>query len=498
MSYDLQPVIDRADASFDDAIATVARYVGFAPVSYGGARGGNSDRVRALARSIVQELQALPASQRPDRCTLHELPPDKVRTPQRGAFPLISAEWRAGDDRPTVLIYGHGDVQPATASEWHIDSPFKAEVRGKDGEARLFGRGTSDDMGGWFSHLAALRAWLSVYERLPLNVRLIIEFEEEIGSPNLMAHIDALGDFCDVDAMVLTDCENPSTDTPGITTSLRGLAVADLVCTAQHAGGHSGLFGSVWPDPSLALILALARLVDDDGRPNFARQQLTDAERDSLAEMASTEAALPERGRSNAEWAWRQPALTVTGTSLPDISIGEEPAGSAAIVPIPRPTNVIPPQARARLSVRIPPGLTSSQVLGEIERLVTESPPPGIRVTLDRGSSGNSDGGSWLYDVPDCLAFDAADRAYAAVWGRRPARIGVGGSIPFVKQFGDRFGASTPLILNGVLDPESALHAPNESLHLGVFRKAIHTNIHLLDAFGKLRKGTFLSRLSRN
>ncbi len=497
MNHDLKAVIDRADASFDDAVATVARYVGFAPVSYGGAHGSNSDRVNDLARSIVQDMQALPKPQRPHQCTLHKLPPDQVRNAGQGAFPLIAAEWRAGNDRPTVLIYGHGDVQPATASEWRIESPFEAEVHGHGGEARLYGRGTSDDMGGWYSHLAAIRAWLSVHERLPLNVRLIIEFEEEIGSPNLMAHIDALGDFCDVDAMVLTDCENPSTETPGITTSLRGLAVADLVCTAQHAGGHSGLFGSVWPDPSLALILVLARLVDDDGRPNFALQQLSAAERDSLAEMASTETTLPGRGRSDAEWAWRQPAITVTGTSLPDISIGEHRAGGAAGVPIPRPTNVIPPQAKARLSVRIPPGLTGSQVLDEIERLVVEAPPPGIRVTLERGMSADTDGGAWLYDVPDCLALEAADHAYAAVWGRPPARIGVGGSIPFVKQFGDRFGDSTPLILNGVLDPASALHAPNESLHLGVFRKAIHTNIHLLDAFGKLQKGVFLSRPMR-
>ena len=126
-------------------------------------------------------------------------------------------------------------------------------------------------------------------------------------------------------------------------------------------------------------------------------------------------------------------------------------------------------------------------------RSLTASPPGGIKVALVpvRNEGANVD--AWLYDIPECVAFEAVDRAYEAVWGKRPERIGVGGSIAFVKQFGDRFGSSTPLILNGVLDPEAALHAPNESLHLGVFRKAIHTNIHLLAELGSLPRGGFLA-----
>ena len=409
---------------------------------------------------------------------------------------MIAAEWKVDDQLPTILIYGHADVQPAKASEWNIESPFGAEVHtDENGELRLYGRGTSDDIGGWYSHVVAIRAWLATYGRLPLNVRLLIEFEEEIGSPNLMAHIDQLGDFCDVDAMMLTDCENPSTSTPGLTVSLRGLAIVDVVCTAHHPPGHSGLYGNIWSNPSCALILVLHRLLDADGRARFARVSLTDDESKKLAHLDGGEYALPPRNRSHAEWAWRQLAIDVQGTSLPDISIDKRTLefvrDAGGPIEIPEIAHSIPSRASARLEIRVPPGLTNTEVLGELEKVVSASPPPGIQVAVD--CSLNPGVESWLYDVPDCAAFQAVELAYERVWGKRPERVGVGGSIPFVKQFGDRYGQTTPLILNGVLDPASALHAPNESLHLGVFRKAIHTNIRLLDALGKLRKGEFLA-----
>ena len=131
-------------------------------------------------------------------------------------------------------------------------------------------------------------------------------------------------------------------------------------------------------------------------------------------------------------------------------------------------------------------------MLFEVRQIATASPPAGVTVTLEPVKDAGQNVDAWLYDIPDCVAFDAVDRAYEAVWGKRPERIGVGGSIAFVKQFGDRFGHSTPLILNGVLDPAAALHMPNESLHLGVFRKAVLSNIHLLAELGSLPKGGFL------
>ena len=450
----------------------------------------------------------------------------------------------------------------------------------RHGEKRLYGRGTSDDIGGWYSHVAAIRAWLSCCSKLPVNVRLFIEFEEEIGSPNLAAHVDQLDDFFNVDAMILTDCDNPSTTTPAFTTSLRGIAEADLCCWTT-AGDYK-------IDPSVAMCLGVSQLLhSDDGRPTFAL--VDDIPKSRRIEMEDTDvdSDLPKRRCSNAEWAWRQPAITILGTSLAstsnaeasnsiqaEVSLRLSPGSNAddirnrveEIIKKPSPVPGVEFSARrisktevdficktsretaghsgiygsvwsdpsclalqrislladldkaisiketslpsitaeslprdpdslfayARLSIRVPPGSTADAVLDEVEKIVKATPLPGIKVELQRVMAG--DGGAWLYEPPQCVAFDAADRAYKAVWGKRPVRIGIGGSIPFVKPFGERFGKRTPLILNGVLDPTSALHAPNESLHLGLFRKAVHTNIRLLEEFGRIPKGRFLTK----
>ena len=397
MSTDLDRITAAADARFDDDVDKIKVYVGYEAISDGGPDGPTAANVLELARRILNDLKSLPGAIRPSDCSMHELP---------GAFPVITAEWRAGDHLPTLLVYGHADVQPADPSEWKTP-PFKAVLR----DGRLYGRGTSDDIGGWLSHIAALRAWLAVEGKLPVNLRLLLEFEEEIGSPNLMAHIDALEDFCgDVDAMVLTDCENPNTDTPGLTVSLRGLLTADLVCSVDD-GGHSGLYGSIRPDPSLALIQLTARLLDVDGRPNFPRMPLTEAERQLLSTASGVVSKLPDRGRPAAEWAWRQPAITILGTTLPDISRTAT-------------TNVIRQRVAARLSIRVPPGLTANAVLDEVKHVVTASPPPGITVALVPVAGESAKVDSWLYDIPDCVAFEAVDRAYESVWGKTPERIG--------------------------------------------------------------------------
>ena len=471
----LNSIIAAATDQFQEAVQKIRDYVAYAPDSTGGASGPNGANVRRLAARILKDLESLPGRMRPTPCAIHELD---------GALPVLTAEWHAGDERPTLLIYGHGDVQPANPDDWDTP-PHEGVLR----DGRLYARGSSDDIGGWMSHLAAIKAWLSVEERLPLNVRLLIEFEEEIGSPNLMRHVDALGGFCDdVDGMVLTDSENVSADTPGLTVSLRGLATADLVCTAGQ-GGHSGLYGGIYPDPSLALVLSLARLLDRDGRAKVPRVALNEAERRDLAAATGVASKLPDGGRPAAEWVWRQGTITITGTTLPDLTLAK---ATTPDLNIRRPTNEIKQQVAARLSVRVPPGITADAALAEIERIVTASPPPGIKVALVPVADEGAKVDPWIYDVPDCVAFDAVGRAFEAVWGKPPERIGVGGSIPFVKMFGDRF-SDRPLVLTGVLDPDAHLHEPNESLDLKVFHRMILTNVHLLAGLGALPKGGFLA-----
>jgi acetylornithine deacetylase/succinyl-diaminopimelate desuccinylase-like protein len=339
-----------------------------------------------------------------------------------------------------------------------------------DGE-RLFARGAADDMGGWVSHLAAIKSYLAETGDLPLHLKLIIEGEEEIGSPNLERYMDAFPSDFAADAMVLTDCENPAINLPGLTTSLRGLYEVDLECEALSSDVHSGLWGNMAPDVGTALCKFIARLVDESGRPRFGRATVTSSFAEGAAQIPLTSEViregahllsgvepLPLEGRTAAEWLWRQPALTILSTTLP------------------RPTehkNALRAKARASLSIRIPPGKTKTDLLEELTSLLS-APEGGVQAKLTERPGGAE---SWLY-APRGPAFDAVRRAYAKAFELPMVEIGIGGSIPFVALFGRRY-AHLPLILNGVMDPKTGAHGPDESLHLGVFKKAIVANIHL-------------------
>jgi cysteinylglycine-S-conjugate dipeptidase len=395
-----------------------------------------------------------------------------------GALPLVAAEWMgAGKDRPTLLIYGHLDLQPVRGEAWS-SPPHQATRRGD----RLYARGAADDMAGWVSHLAAVEAWFEVTGGLPMNVKWVLECEEEIGSPNLERYMDTFPEVFTADVMVLTDCENPAVDIPGLTTSLRGLLEVKLTCRALESDVHSGIWGNLAPDPALSLIQLLARLVDESGRFKLLRQELSAAERAHLqqaplgpevvrsgARLLPGVEPLPLEGRVAAEWGWRQPALTVLSTTFP-------PPGSEK--------NAIRASVAATLSIRLAPGQVAAEMVQALEAELLRDPPGGIQVKLDVLPGGAR---SWRYE-PKGPAFAAADRAYVKAWGRPLMHIGIGGSIPFVALFGRRF-SHLPLILNGVMDPETGAHGPNESLHLGVFEKAVQANVYLLDELSALPRG---------
>jgi acetylornithine deacetylase/succinyl-diaminopimelate desuccinylase-like protein len=418
--------------------------------------------VRKLAETVRADLEALGLGD----ARILELP---------GALPLVTAAWAHPDPkRPTVLVYGHLDLQPVAGELWQ-SPPHTPTERG----GRLYARGAADDLGGWVSHLAAIEAWLEEAGVLPVSLRLVIESEEEIGSRNLERYMDAFPDVFSADVMVLTDCENPSTDVPGLTVSLRGVYEVEIVCEALHADIHSGLWGNLAPDPGNALILLLARLLDEHGRMKVGRVEVDEAWRresraipfspDELgagARLLPGVGLLPEVGRSTAEWVWRQPAVTVLSTTFP------------------RPhqhKNAIRSRASATLSIRLAPGQSRSDMRHALERALLDSPPGGVRVRLEDLPTYTR---SWLYE-PAGPAFDAADRAYRRAWGTGLARIGIGASIPFVSLFGQRF-PGVPLILNGVMDPRTGAHGPDESLDLGVFAKSILANVYLLGELGEL------------
>jgi acetylornithine deacetylase/succinyl-diaminopimelate desuccinylase-like protein len=443
-------VAARAAAQLETTLARLGEYLRFPAISSDPA---HAKDVRALAARIAKDLAELGFA----NARVLDLP---------DALPSVAAEWMNKPGLPTVLIYGHLDLQPVKNEPWDTD-PHTLVKKGE----RIFARGAADDMGGWVSHLAAISAWLEVAGELPCNIRLFIEGEEEIGSPNLERFMDAFPEAFASDVMVLTDCENPSPTLPGLTVSLRGLLEVELTCESLKSDVHSGLWGNLLPDPSIALMMLVARLVDDDGRLALGRQDVPKAWSDDAWNVPLTDHVirsagrlidgvdrLPDHGRPPAEWVWRQPAVTVLSTSLPQP--GHE-------------KNAIRTKASAVLSFRVAPGQTGDELYALIEQKLA-NPPGGVKLTLTRrGKPGHS----WLY-TPKGPAFEAADRAYTRAWGRGLLQIGVGGTIPFVALFGRRFG-DLPLILNGVMDPETGAHGPNESMHLGVFEKAILANVHL-------------------
>lgn len=455
-------VAAHAQAHFEGTLARLSEYLRVPAISCEPEHAGD---VLALAERVAADLGALDF-----QAAVRHLP---------DALPLVHAERRcARADAPTLLVYGHLDLQPVRGENWRTPPHEATRKKTADGE-RLYARGAADDMGGWVSHLAAISAWLEVAGDLPLHLKLVIEGEEEIGSPNLERYMDAFPSDFDADVMVLTDCENPALDLPGLTTSLRGLWEVELTCEALESDVHSGLWGNMAPDVSLALVRLLSRLTDADGRPVFGLCEVPEAFRQGArqvplgAEVIRAGAhlrpgvePLPERDRPAAEWLWRQPAVTILSTTLPRPDQHKNALRSAAT---------------ATLSIRVPPGKTREELRAELEALLLVDPPGGVRVVL-RDRPGGAE--SWLYQ-PEGPAFAAADRAYERVFGRGLTQIGIGGSIPFVALFGRRY-AHLPLILNGVMDPETGAHGPNESLHLGLFEKTIVASVYLYAELAQL------------
>lgn len=452
-------VAARAEQSVEGSLARLDRYLAFAPISSDPAK---ASAIAALAQALATDLTAMGLS----RARVLELP---------GAHPCVAAEWLgAGPGKPTVLVYGHFDVQPVAGEAW--DTAPHTLVRKGD---RVYGRGAADDMGGWLSHLLAIEAWLAETGALPCNVKLLIEGEEEIGSPNLARFMDAHPDAFSADAMVLTDCENPSVEIPGLTVSLRGLLEIEVAVASAKSDVHSGLWGNIVPDPAITLVALIARLVDADGRLRLGRAPVEPGWLASSWDVPLTPEVirlgarlldgvepLPAQGLSPAAWAWRQPAVTVLSTTFP--APGSE-------------KNAIRSAASAKLSLRIAPGQTADELLALVGAELSREVPGGLSVSVQRLSAASA---SWDYTAQG-PAFEAADRAYQRAWGRAPLRIGIGGSIPFVALFGERF-ASLPLILNGVIDPETGAHGPNESMHLGVYRKTVLANVFLYEELGAL------------
>jgi len=391
-----------------------------------------------------------------------------------GSHPYVLGEWlHAGDGAPTVLLYAHHDVQPPGVVERWSSDPFEPAER----EGRLYGRGSADDKAGAVAHAAAVAAWLAAAGELPCNVRVLVEGEEEIGSPTLHEFLTAHLDELHADVLVLADAGNWSVGVPGLTYSLRGLAGADIELRALHGPVHSGMAGGAVPDPVLGLARVLASLVDDAGDVAIDAlwddvRSLSERERapitgfdDDPGAFAAAMGVLPGVGLVGDPAVplharlWNRPAVTVIGID------GHPIAGSS---------NQIVARAAARVSLRLAPGQEPGRVVEQLRAHVARRVPWGLELHF----TPHDGAPAWETD-PRGPAFDAAIRALRAGFGADPVLMGVGGSIPFVGPFADAFGG-IPALLLGPADPRSRIHGEDESLHLGDWRKLMRAEIHLL------------------
>ena len=396
-----------------------------------------------------------------------------------GAPPYVYGDWLHAPGAPTLLVYGHHDVVPPGPGEKWTSPPFlPVEKKG-----RLHGRGTADDKGGFLAWAAAASACLRAAGRLPVNLRFLIEGEEEVGSTSLPAFLERHRSKLDADVLVLSDTYNFATGVPALTWQLRGLVQVDVEVTCLDRPVHSGDFGGAVPDPVRILCRILDDLRSPDGRiavPGLYRRvaRPSTAVRRRLRRLPFSEAAfrrgagmLPgtrlerEKGVSVYEQVWTRPSLTV-------IAIEAHPMQGAA--------NQILDSARARLSMRTVPGMDSREAGERLVRTLTAKPPAGARVEarITRSTP-------WWTTEPEGPAFAAALRALEKGYGREPALIGSGASIGFLRPFADAF-PGVPCLLTGVEDPGCGAHSEDESLHLGDWKKSMRAAVHLFDELATL------------
>ncbi len=372
---------------------------------------------------------------------------------ETGGHPVALGEWRgAGPEAPTLLVYGHYDVQPPEPLELWTSPPFEPEVR----DGRIYARGAADDKGQLFLHLKVLELLLARHGTLPVNVIVLAEGEEEIGSPNLLPFVRKYRERLAADAVLISDSAMFAPGVPSLLFSLRGLAYLELRARGARSDLHSGAYGGAVPNPATVLARILASLHDEEGR--IAIEGFYDEVVEWDAATRAGIAGLPfdeeefreglgapglagEAGYSTLERLWIRPTCEVNG-----LLAGYTGEGAKT---------VLPAEAMAKVSFRLVPDQDPARVADLLRRHVSRVAPPEVSVEVVELHGGHP----WRAE-PSGPFFEAAQRALERAFGRAPVLTGEGGSIPIVSDFERELG--TPAVLLGFALPGANMHAPDE------------------------------------
>jgi len=407
---------------------------------------------------------------------LRALNPGRVEVWPTAGHPAVFAEWMRAKGKPTLLVYGHHDVQPVDPlSEW-ISPPFEPAVR----EGRLWGRGVVDDKGQVYVHTKAIESFLKTVGELPINLKLIVEGEEEIGSVNLDALLRERAADLVADFVCVSDTAMFGRGIPSLCVGLRGLAYVEVFVEGPAMDLHSGSFGGAVLNPVNALAKMIATLHDDDGRVTVEGfyenvRPLRDGERREIASLPFDEtewlrstgapAAAGEKGYSTLERIWARPTLDCCG-----IKGGFQGEGAKTIIPA---------RASAKVSCRLVPDQEPDEIAGKLTAHLKRVAPAGVRVNVQVLHGGRP------YLAPtEHPVYEVAKRAFTKAFGRPTVFMREGGSIPFVRTIADATGK--PCLLMGFGQPDENAHAPNEWLDLDNYQLGIKSAAYLYDEMSRM------------
>jgi acetylornithine deacetylase/succinyl-diaminopimelate desuccinylase-like protein len=402
---------------------------------------------------------------------------ENVRLVPTDGHPAIAADWlHAGKGAPTLLVYGHYDVQPAKKADGWKYEPFEARVA----DGRIWGRGTTDDKGQLYCHILAAEAWLKSSRKLPVNLKFVFEGEEEVGSLHYGQVLDRAGQDLKADLLIVSDSPMRGEDQPALTHTLRGLAYFQVDVQGPKSDLHSGTFGGILWNPNEALVHMLAQLKDPKtGRikvPGFYDDVVapSKAERAQLRKVQESDADLKrstgvaalfgEKGWTSYERIGVRPTLEING-----IYGGYTGEGAKT---------VIPAHAHAKVSCRLVADQDPKKVARLVQKHLQGLAKPGTKVKVTVLSAGSP-----VRADPEHPLVKAVDRALEATWGKKPVLIPEGGSIPPVADMQKRLGVAA--ILCGFGNRDENMHAPEESFRLSSFTKGREACARIYDELAK-------------